>query len=54
MINPDEKKAGLQMSLTVADSRHQAALHGVLVHVEALGLELLELRRITTHERTTL
>jgi hypothetical protein len=32
----------------------QAALHGVLAQVEALGLELLELRRITTHERTTL
>jgi len=31
----------------------QAALHGVLAQVEALGLELLELRRITTHERTT-
>ena len=31
----------------------QAALHGVLTQVEALGLELLELRQITTHERTT-
>jgi hypothetical protein len=31
----------------------QAALYGVLAQVEALGLELLELRRITTHERTT-
>ena len=31
----------------------QAALHGVLAQVEALGLELLELRRITTHERST-
>ena len=31
----------------------QAALHGVLAQVEALGLELLELRQITTHERTT-
>ena len=40
----------------------QAALHGVLAQVEALGLELLELRRlprepdtgqITSHERTT-
>jgi len=31
----------------------QAALHGVLAQIEALGLELLELRRITTHERTT-
>jgi len=31
----------------------QAALHGVLAQVEALGLELLELCRITTHERTT-
>ena len=31
----------------------RAALHGVLAQVEALGLELLELRRITTHERTT-
>ena len=30
----------------------QAALHGVLAQVEALGLELLELRRITPHERT--
>jgi hypothetical protein len=30
----------------------QAALHGVLAQVEALGLELLELHRITTHERT--
>ena len=30
----------------------QAALHGVLARVEALGLELLELRRITTNERT--
>jgi hypothetical protein len=26
----------------------QAALHGVLAQVEALGLELLELRRITS------
>jgi hypothetical protein len=32
----------------------QAALHGVLAQVEALGLELLELRRITSTERTTL
>jgi hypothetical protein len=31
----------------------QAALYGVLAQVEALGLELLELRRITSHERTT-
>ena len=31
----------------------QAALYGVLAQVEALGLELLELRRITAHERTT-
>jgi hypothetical protein len=31
----------------------RAALYGVLAQVEALGLELLELRRITTHERTT-
>ena len=31
----------------------QAALHGVLSQVEALGLELLELRRNKTHERTT-
>jgi hypothetical protein len=39
----------------------QAALHGVLAQIEALGLELLELRRmpgepdahrITSHERT--
>ena len=30
----------------------QAALHGVLAQVEALGLELLELRRMTTHERS--
>lgn len=30
----------------------QAALHGVLAQVEALGLELLELRRITSEERT--
>jgi hypothetical protein len=30
----------------------QAALYGVLAQVEALGLELLELRRITPHERT--
>jgi hypothetical protein len=30
----------------------QAALHGVLAQVEALGLELLELRRITSDERT--
>jgi hypothetical protein len=30
----------------------QAALHGVLAQIEALGLELLELRRITPHERT--
>ena len=41
------------MSLAVADSRHQAALHGVLAEVERLGLKLLELRRITTHQRTT-
>ena len=31
----------------------RAALYGVLAQVEALGLELLELRRITAHERTT-
>ena len=30
----------------------QAALHGVLAQVEGLGLELLELRRITPNERT--
>jgi hypothetical protein len=31
----------------------QAALHGVLAQVEALGLELLALSRITMHEGTT-
>jgi hypothetical protein len=31
----------------------QAALHGVLAQVEAFALELLELRQITTYERTT-
>jgi hypothetical protein len=31
----------------------RAALYGALAQVEALGLELLELRRITAHERTT-
>jgi hypothetical protein len=31
----------------------RAALYGVLAQVEALGLELLELRRITAYERTT-
>ena len=31
----------------------QAALYGILAQAEALGLELLELRRITLSERTT-
>ena len=31
----------------------QAALYGILAQAEALGLELLELRRITSSERTT-
>ena len=29
--------------------RDQAALHGVLAEIEALGLELLELRRLPPH-----
>ena len=31
----------------------QSALHGVLAQVEALGLELLELRRLPRHPRTS-
>ena len=31
----------------------QAALHGVLAEIEALGLELLEVRRVNPPDRTT-
>jgi hypothetical protein len=33
-------------SNTVLQARDQAALHGVLAQIEALGLELLEVRRL--------
>jgi hypothetical protein len=31
----------------------QSALHGVLAQIEALGLELLELRRLPPHPKTS-
>jgi hypothetical protein len=49
-LHADRRGGDTLLRGAVAD---QAALHGVLAQIEALGLELLELRRLPANRRTT-